>query len=628
MISRDAIIAAALGCCVAVLYLLTAAPGVQYTDSGELAAACTTFGVAHPTGYPLFTLLGHAWSLLPWSSPIAGLNILAALLVASGVALTYFVARVLVARVAPTRDVRAHDLVAAGTALLVGCSATVWAQATSIEVYALNFVLLAGTLYATLRSIESDNHHRWTMLAGLMFGLMLTNHVSSVTLAPGFVLLWLSGSQPRSARLRAWKHLVFPAVAALALYAILPLRSAQEPPINWGMVHRDMHAFLYHVKGKQFGVWLYESKAAFNANVRLFWNLLTTQLLWVGLLPMLVGVIALIRQSRGMGLALLALIAGNLGISLGYGIPDIDAYFIPSLTVFTLLVGLGIASLAQRLRPTLLIASLPLLLAGAVGTTEFSKQDRSHHEAVDGYTDWAMANIEPRAVILTRQWDYLCSSLWYRQQALGMYADVVIVDKELLRRTWYAPYLAQRYPDVFGRIQPAVDAYMAYLDIFEREPEKFEVDRVKLGRAGLADLAEHQQNVQIIQQRFVGLIDAILRADTSRPVYVTPELLSEQEPLLLDYQRIPAGPFVRLVKPGQQQRESTEGIERMMSVISQPQQRLDSTLQMITLSQLASNAFYQLDGRLDTVGFRRYREIAKRIHSSHPITRQLQSVLP
>ncbi len=628
MISRDAIIAAALGCCVAVLYLLTAAPGVQYTDSGELAAACTTFGVAHPTGYPLFTLLGHAWSLLPWSSPIAGLNILAALLVASGVALTYFVARVLVARVAPTRDVRAHDLVAAGTALLVGCSATVWAQATSIEVYALNFVLLAGTLYATLRSIESDNHHRWTMLAGLMFGLMLTNHVSSVTLAPGFVLLWLSGSQPRSARLRAWKHLVFPAVAALALYAILPLRSAQEPPINWGMVHRDMHAFLYHVKGKQFGVWLYESKAAFNANVRLFWNLLTTQLLWVGLLPMLVGVIALIRQSRGMGLALLALIAGNLGISLGYGIPDIDAYFIPSLTVFTLLVGLGIASLAQRLRPTLLIASLPLLLAGAVGATEYSKQDRSHHEAVDGYTDWAMANIEPRAVILTRQWDYLCSSLWYRQQALGMYADVVIVDKELLRRTWYAPYLAQRYPDVFGRIQPAVDAYMAYLDIFEREPEKFEVDRVKLGRAGLADLAEHQQNVQIIQQRFVGLIDAILRADTSRPVYVTPELLSEQEPLLLDYQRIPAGPFVRLVKPGQQQRESTEGIERMMSVISQPQQRLDSTLQMITLSQIASNAFYQLDGRLDTVGFRRYRDIAKRIHSSHPITRQLQSVLP
>jgi hypothetical protein len=628
MISRDAIIAAALGCCVAVLYLLTAAPGVQYTDSGELAAACTTFGVAHPTGYPLFTLLGHVWTLLPWSSPISGLNILAALLVASGVALTYLVARVLVARVAPTRDVRAHDLVAAGTALLVGCSATVWAQATSIEVYALNFVLLAGTLYATLRSIESDNHHRWTMLAGLMFGLMLTNHVSSVTLAPGFVLLWLSGSQPRSARLRSWKHLVFPAVAALALYAILPLRSAQEPPINWGMVHRDMHAFLYHVKGKQFGVWLYESKAAFNANVRLFWNLLTSQMLWIGLAPMAIGIVTLLRQSRVMGLALLAVVIGNLAISLGYGIPDIDAYFIPSLTVLTLFVGVGAAALAQRIGRQLIVAALPLILAIAVGAVEYEEQDRGHHEAVDGYTDWAMANVEPRALILTRQWDYLCSSLWYRQQALGMYSDVVVIDKELLRRTWYAPYLLQRYPDVFSRIQPTVDAYMAYLEVFEREPEKFEVDRTKLGKSGMVNLAENQRNVQMIQERFVVLIDAILRADTTRPVYVTAELLNEPEPMLLDYQRIPAGPFVRLLRPDQPQRDRVDGIDRMMSVITQPRQRLDSALQVITLSQVASNALYQLDGRMDTAAFRRYRAIAQRIQPTHPITRQLQSVLP
>ena len=148
MISRDAIIAAALGCCVAVLYLVTAAPGVQYTDSGELAAACVTFGVAHPTGYPLFTLLGHVWTLLPWSSPVFGLNILAALLVAKGVALTFLVTRRMSMRAAPALASQTHDIIAAGTALLVGCSATVWAQATSIEVYALNFVLLAASMCA------------------------------------------------------------------------------------------------------------------------------------------------------------------------------------------------------------------------------------------------------------------------------------------------------------------------------------------------------------------------------------------------------------------------------------------------------------------------------------------------
>ena len=627
MISRDTIIAAALGCCIAVLYLLTVAPGVQYTDSGELAAACATFGVAHPTGYPLFTLLGHVWTLLPWSSPVFGLNILAALLVAKGVALTYMVARTLSARVLPQLDTRAHEVAAAGTALLLGCSATVWAQATSIEVYALNFVLLAATLLATLKS-TTEQHHRWTMLAGLLYGMMLTNHLSSIALVPGLVALWFSGDQPASTRARGWKHLLFPAIAALALYAMLPLRSAQEPPINWGMVHRDLHAFLYHVKGKQFGVWLYESKAAFNANVRLFWNLLTSQMLWIGLAPMAIGIVTLLRQSRVMGLALLTVVIGNLAISLGYGIPDIDAYFIPSLAVLTLFVGVGAAALAQRIGKQLVVVALPLILALTVGAMEYEEQDRGHHEAVDGYTDWAMANVEPRALILTRQWDYLCSSLWYRQQALGMYSDVVVIDKELLRRTWYAPYLLQRYPDLFSRIQPTVDAYMAYLDVFEREPEKFEVDRTKLGKSGLVNLAENQRNVQMIQERFVVLIDAILRADTTRPVYVTAELLNEPEPMLLDYQRIPAGPFVRLLRPGQPQRDRADGIDRMMSVIAQPKQRLDSTLQVITLSQVASNALYQLDGRMDTAAFLRYRAIAQRIQPTHPITRQLQSVLP
>ena len=46
-------------------YLSTLAPDVTFTDSGELAAVAATLGVAHPTGYPLFTLLGHLWTLLP-----------------------------------------------------------------------------------------------------------------------------------------------------------------------------------------------------------------------------------------------------------------------------------------------------------------------------------------------------------------------------------------------------------------------------------------------------------------------------------------------------------------------------------------------------------------------------------
>jgi hypothetical protein len=40
------------------VYLKTLAPSVTFIDSGELAAVACTLGIAHPTGYPLFTLLG------------------------------------------------------------------------------------------------------------------------------------------------------------------------------------------------------------------------------------------------------------------------------------------------------------------------------------------------------------------------------------------------------------------------------------------------------------------------------------------------------------------------------------------------------------------------------------------
>ena len=63
-----------------IIYLLTLAPSVVQIDSGELAAVQATLGIAHPTGYPLFTVLGYIFSLIPLPlTTIFQLNILAAI---------------------------------------------------------------------------------------------------------------------------------------------------------------------------------------------------------------------------------------------------------------------------------------------------------------------------------------------------------------------------------------------------------------------------------------------------------------------------------------------------------------------------------------------------------------------
>lgn len=603
-----------IGLLVFATYLVTRAPGLMYTDSGELAAACTTLGIAHPTGYPFFVLLGHVCTMVAWGSPIAALNVLAGIWVAIAVGTTSLLIRDVLAWLDKTRADYLHATVAGASALMLGWSATVWAQATSIEVYSLHLLLTSVTLLFVVRSVSDlERAQRWTVLAGLCYGLMLANHLSSIFLAPGLLLVWLSGQGNPRVRLQQWAFVVVPALAGLALYAFLPVRSAQEPPINWGMVHRSLEAFIYHVKGTQFGVWIFSDKKAFAENASLFWKLMTGMLVWVGLIPVLVGIwrMATVKRKLAVGLGVMAI--GNLGISLGYAISDLDPYFLPTLLVISVVFGVGCLWLLRKApapaKWLLFVIPCVLLWIG------WPAQDKSHHTAVRDYSRWMFASAERNAIIITRQWDFFCSAAWYLQVVELHRMDVTVIDKELLRRTWYAPYLLQRYPVVMQRIQGAVDAYMPYLQLFESDADAFN---------------KNQRNVQLIQQRFVDLLNAILRDNPDRPVYITPELLNDESGFAAGYMQLPAGPLVRLVKDtvGYYQRERTDGVPGLISSITQSTDRLDVGLRQTTLSALGTMAMYRLDGFSDTVGFRRYRELARLLYQRDRITQQLDAVLP
>ena len=59
-------------------YVLTLCPTVSWYDSGELISACYNLGIAHPTGYPLYTIFGRIFSLLPLGNSAFRVNILSA----------------------------------------------------------------------------------------------------------------------------------------------------------------------------------------------------------------------------------------------------------------------------------------------------------------------------------------------------------------------------------------------------------------------------------------------------------------------------------------------------------------------------------------------------------------------
>src|SRR5437764_10918857 len=80
----------------AILYFLTAARDIVVGDTPELITAAVTLGVAHPPGYPLFTMLGHLSSLLPFESIPFRVNLLSVVCDSVAVGIIYLIAARLV----------------------------------------------------------------------------------------------------------------------------------------------------------------------------------------------------------------------------------------------------------------------------------------------------------------------------------------------------------------------------------------------------------------------------------------------------------------------------------------------------------------------------------------------------
>lgn len=131
--------------CLAV-YGRTLAPTLAGGDSGELTTAAYTLGVAHPPGYPLYTLLGKAFSLLPYGSIAWRLNLFSAVCnTAAVVVLLWTVWR------------WSGDALAGFTAAaMFAFSPLAWRYALVAEVFALNTFLVCCLLYGAVAFLHTQ----------------------------------------------------------------------------------------------------------------------------------------------------------------------------------------------------------------------------------------------------------------------------------------------------------------------------------------------------------------------------------------------------------------------------------------------------------------------------------------
>ncbi len=535
------------------IYILTLAPTVVFLDSGELILAAFEPGIPHPPGFPLYVLLGHIFSRIPFSTPAFRLNFMSAFFAAQAAAGIFLILFNNQNRKAATP---ARRLIAAlAAALSFAFSRTFWTWAVQAEVYTLGGFLIAALIAALLAwrrragAGGKEAADRWCYLTGFLFGLGLANHhLTVLLLAPAFFYLII---RTAGWRFLIGKRLIFAlsfCLLGLSLYLYLPFRSAADPLLNWGDPSTPAR-FLRHVLGGQ-----YRAISAFSS-ARLIEQVGQLIGTWIGQCTAAGAVLALIglwkqwKRDRPLCRFFLLIVLTNVVFvlartSLYILNTDIEAWYLPAFIVTAIWLGGGIAAVldwaARKGRGFVRLASVivlffPLLPLAA----NFHRCDLSDYYLAVDYAENTLKGLEPDAVILTRDWR-LSGPLLYLQHAEGVRPDVAVIDCEMVRGRWYGDYLERRLPGVLGAVSEEFSLY------------RRELERYEQGVPGV---------LQRLRYRYGLLMNALIRAtlEAARPVYLTVPM-EEEVGSEAEFQWVPSGLAFRLYpRKGEYPLPSLEG---------------------------------------------------------------------
>ncbi|MCS6859507.1 MAG: DUF2723 domain-containing protein [Abditibacteriales bacterium] len=443
-----------------ILYLATTSPTLTYGgDCGELIAASYVLGNAHPTGYPLYLLLGKLFSFLPVGEVAFRYNLFSVLCAAGAVtALACAVFRL-------TRDAFAA-LVGAWS---LACAYVFWTQAIIAEVYALSALLIALLILTVIIFIQTEDS-RWLGAAAFTFGLGLTNHLPILFVgAPlGAYCVWTYARRGNIRRTRAYAQTLLLFLLPLTLYLYLPLRAQANPPMNWGNP-ATWSAFWAHVSGKLYQPHVFATPLVMLPHRLLaLGGLMALQFLLTFPLGLLGGG-RLLRQGWGMVLILGALL--DVAVYISYDVLDLWNFFFPVYVTFGLCVGLGAAALREWARrfftslagPAMVLITLSLLLFPALQVwAAYPRVNLRGNRRAYEDARALLAATAPNSTLFIKG-DESLFGLWYLQNVEGMGNDRKIFYGQDLMREWQQGTLHRRIAAALQRGRVFLNFYDAHL---------------------------------------------------------------------------------------------------------------------------------------------------------------------
>ena len=483
-------------------YLVFLCPGIFWRDAGELSAAAYGLGVAHPTGFVTWTLLGKLASFLPLGHIAVRINVLSALCGAGVVALSYPLMLSVMGEDGP-----AARAAAAAASLAMAFGSTLWLHSTTAEVYAPNLlaivvlIRLVGVDWASDRALRMG-----AVVTGLAAGLhAVTALVAAAIWGVCFLRRW-ARPERRIARDLAWTAGL--ALAAMAVLAYLPLRASTDPWRNWGDPD-TWDGFVAHLTGARiraaFGGKM-GGQGAWDINSEYAMIQLLEQVSWAGLLAVPGALWLALRRTQLAGLMLIIWSADfifSFAIN-PMGMPDRQTGLIATLVTFVFISAGGFFLVGRVVgryfsvpmtRLLTFVAVFGLALPATVSGGRIRDVRRLYHPQMVG--DMAMDRASPAGLLLVSS-DDMASATTYLQGVENRRPDCTTVVRQHVTdlsylaglRRWHG---AEHLTDPVMHAAEAGGSPLAVLQLLidenkGRRPVYWEIGESRTDRLVAADL--------------------------------------------------------------------------------------------------------------------------------------------
>lgn len=453
------------------VYLFMLCPTVPAGDSGELITAAASGGIAHPPGYPLYTMLGRLFTFIPHGSIAWRVNLMSAVFNAAAVVVVYFVLWHIMYSAMP----------ALIGALFLAFSTIFWRYSLVAEVFALNDFLVAVLVLILIvwsRQLPpaSSSEKRLPRPPGLplaylwclVLGLSLSNHHTVLFVVPAFgYFLWRSSPSLFRPQFLIPGFICF--LLGLLPYLYLPLASGSQPYLNWDNP-AEPAGFLRLITRGDYGTITLSpasaSRHAAVAQVPLYLISLINEFTLPGFIFGLLGMYRLYRRNRCLFnfffsawllSGMVFLIVGNLNIEKASFHAVISRFHLMPGIFFTFFIAFGIelcASLLFSACKTVNISrimnpAVSLLFSVSVAASfllHFNAADQRGNTLAYQFGMNVLRTLPPNALLMATG-DTFISVIDYLHVVEKQRPDIKIIE-EKVKFPWYVKQLRRRYPDI------------------------------------------------------------------------------------------------------------------------------------------------------------------------------------